>query len=191
MATISFKRLTAVPSSPANDTMYFITQGSNHFEVYIKGNAASSMRRILTSSDVNGLIDAKVAGLSALKVVATIAARNALTITSNALVLVKDASADTSVSSGAALYVGEPDDGDADALPQWTKVAEFESMDVTLSWANIQGKPASTAANIDDAVAKKHVHTNATQLNKIGQDASGNLTYDSALPKIGWDEAAW
>lgn len=44
--------------------------------------------------------------------------------------------------------------------PGWTKVAEAESIDVVLQWANIQGKPNSAVADIDDAVGKRHTHNN-------------------------------
>lgn len=88
-----------------------------------------------------------------IRVVATIAARDAIASPFAGLrVHVIDATADTSVTTGWAeyLYTGSA----------WTKVAEKESIDVVLDWANIQNKPTSTVANIDDAVAKKHTHAN-------------------------------
>lgn len=46
------------------------------------------------------------------------------------------------------------------------------------NWGNIQGKPASTPLSIDNAVTVAHNHANMNVLNKIGQSASGNFTYD-------------
>ena len=47
-----------------------------------------------------------------------------------------------------------------------------------LQWANIQGRPSSTVAEIDDAVAKKHAHANMSTLDKFSQDVDGQPTYD-------------
>ena len=46
------------------------------------------------------------------------------------------------------------------------------------NWGNIQGKPASTPLSIDNAVTVAHGHNNINVLNKIGQSANGNFTYD-------------
>jgi hypothetical protein len=51
-------------------------------------------------------------------------------------------------------------------------------MDVTLQWSNIVGRPTSAVADIDDAVTKRHTHANKVQLDKIGEDVNGDLTYD-------------
>ena len=48
-----------------------------------------------------------------------------------------------------------------------TKIAEYESMDVVLQWNDIQGKPTSAVADIDDAVANRHSHANKALLDPI------------------------
>lgn len=63
-------------------------------------------------------------------------------------------------------------------------------MDVALTWANITGKPTSTVAQIDAAVANSHTHTNKTQLDKVGE-TGGNLTYNNSLPYTGWETTTW
>lgn len=60
-------------------------------------------------------------------------------------------------------------------------------LDLQLTWNNITGRPSSSPADIDDAVAKRHTHSNLTQLNKISEDANGFLTYNNDYPKTGWD----
>jgi hypothetical protein len=52
-------------------------------------------------------------------------------------------------------------------------------MDLIVNWADIQNKPTSSVADIDDAVTKKHTHTNKTQLDKVGEDGNGYFTYNS------------
>jgi hypothetical protein len=94
-------------------------------------------------------------------IVADIAARDALELTEVCAVRVIDATADATVDSGGATYWYDP------AGPAWYKSAEDESMDLILQWENIQGKPTCSVADIEDAVAKKHAHTNAATLNAI------------------------
>ena len=66
----------------------------------------------------------------------TIAERNAMTgLFVGLTVIVVDATADPTVSSGSAWYVYTG--------YGWAKTAESESMDVVLEWANIQGKPTA------------------------------------------------
>ena len=67
---------------------------------------------------------------------------------------VKDATADATVSTGAAQYIY---DGSA-----WVKIAEAESMDLVVNWADIQGKEG-----VEAAMAKAHEHANADVLNGI------------------------
>lgn len=72
---------------------------------------------------------------------------------------VKDATADETVSTGAAQYIY---DGSA-----WVKIAEAESMDLVVNWADIQGKEA-----VETAMAKAHEHANADLLNGISADGN-------------------
>lgn len=61
-----------------------------------------------------------------------------------------------------------------------TKWNQLDSNQVSLqfNWGSLQGKPASTPLSIDNTVTVAHNHTNKTVLDKIGQSASGNFTYD-------------
>ena len=107
-----------------------------------------------------------------------------LCLTANAQVLVLDATADSTVTSGAATYVYRHSD------TSWHKVSEAK----VWMWSDLEchpGAPSSTPAQIDAAVTNSHAHSNKTQLDNIGQDSDGNLTYGGNLPKIGWDTKAW
>lgn len=61
-----------------------------------------------------------------------------------------------------------------------TKWNQLDSSQVSLqfNWGSLQGKPASTPLSIDNTVTVAHSHTNKTVLDKIGQSAAGNFTYD-------------
>lgn len=61
-----------------------------------------------------------------------------------------------------------------------SKWNQLDSSQVSLqfNWGNLQGRPASTPLTIDNTVTVAHSHTNKNVLDKIGQSAAGNFTYD-------------
>lgn len=155
MANLKFYKETVMPSALEPDSFYFIENG-NYAESYVTnstGTAKSVGNTTMISALTNIAINNALKSFNSLEIVPDIAARNALTLTRSALVLVIDASADATVNAGSALYafniVGAV----------FTKIAEYESMDVTMTWANIQGKPVSTPTQIDSAVSNSHTHT--------------------------------
>ena len=125
-------------------------------------------------------LQAAIAGKAPSFVKDDITARDAMTVAANNVLSgsfcwVKDASADSTVNSGAALYLAEV----SGSTITWSKVTEVESLDVVLSWASIQNKPSSTVSQIDQAVTDSHTHSNSTVLAGISADStSGNLTYN-------------
>lgn len=186
MAAIKFFRETALPAIPVADAVYFIANPAtpDHLEVYV-ANSAGVVKRAPTQADITAQISTAIAQAGNLTVVADIAARDAMAPSSPVLVLVRNATGDATVQAGAATYVYDF------ANTVWVKVNEFESMDINLDWAGISNKPTSTVAAIDAAVLASHSHANKTQLDAIGQDGSGNLTYGGNLPHAGWDSVGW
>lgn len=189
MANFNITRLTALPTTRTANTVYLIGPPDRpaQLEMYVTGNDAATIKRILTQTDIQAMIDASAVsgGSGSTIVVNDIAARDALTLTENAFVFVVDASADTTVASGGATYVYRQSN------TSFTKISEAESLDITLSYNNITGRPTATPGEIDAAVAAAHTHANKTQLDLIGQNGDGNLTYNSALPVIAWTETSW
>ena len=187
MAEYKIWKETALPGALEAHSIYLIAPAArpDYVEIYVTGAAPSTVKRVITQSDVQTLIDTAVSGLASIEIVADIAARDALVPTTNVQVLVQDASADATVTSGAATYIYNS------STSAWLKIAEHESMDVTIDWTDIQNRPASSVADIDDAVAKRHAHTNKTELDKIGETAGGRLTYNGALPVIAWNSTGW
>ena len=119
-----------------------------------------------------GALKSLIAGKKPADVVADISARDAIESPQKGdLVWVEDASADDTVESGAALYLYN---GTA-----WTKVAEVESMDVVITWANIQGKE-----EVEAAMSKAHEHANKGVLDKLNE-RGGNLTFDGNAVCVG------
>jgi len=188
MSLLKIHKTTALPATLEGHAVYLVapTAKPNYVEMYVTSADGSTARRIINSDDIQAMIDAAVAGVSSgLQIVADIAARNALSATNGQYVLVLDASADPTVSSGAASYVWRA------ATSQWIKLTEYESLDLELTWANISGKPTSSPAAIDAAVANSHTHANMTQLAKVGEDANGNFTYGGQYPRARLETAGW
>jgi hypothetical protein len=190
MATIQFFRETSLPSTLVADAIYFIAPAGSpagYMEIYVVNSVGTASRHTPLKSEIDSWIASAVGSANDLTIVNDIAARNALLpLTTAKWVYVIDATADSTVTVGGATYLYNPA-----GAGSWVKSSEAESMDVILSWANITGKPTSAVADIDDAVAKRHTHTNITQLNKIGEDAGGNMTYNGSLVSTGWTSTNW
>ena len=166
-------KVNVLPGTLEASALYLVKSAETGLlDLYVSSNDGSEARHIISKAEIQSLVNTAVAGASNIFVVADIAARDALAPTVVTQAIVVDATDDTTVQSGSATYVYDP------VGTAWQKIAEHESMDVVLQWANIQGRPSSTVAEIDDAVAKKHSHTNMTTLDKLLQDVDGQLTYD-------------
>lgn len=190
MAYLNIERVTALPQTMRPSTLYIVRSAHvGLVEMYFTSSDGADVRHVISKDEIQSMINQYIvsatSALTEIKIVATIAARNALGLTANGLCLVLDATADATVSAGAALYVY-----DAVGLA-WTKVAEYESMDVQLLWSAIQGRPTSAVADIDDAVTKRHSHTNKALLDKVSEDGSSNFMYNGAYPKAPLDAEQW
>lgn len=185
MPVIKFEKVPALPAVLAPSTMYFVPGATAEFlEIYVSDKTGSSARHVPSVGDINSRIASALATLSAIKVVADIAARDALVPTTVTQALVLNATADLSVKAGAATYVFNPADS------SWTKIAEHESMDVVLQWNDIQDKPTSAVADIDDAVAKRHSHANKALLDTI-EVVSGEVKVNGDFIYSHLDQEAW
>ena len=188
MATpLQIKRLLAVPTTWEANTIYMIQSATTGLmDIYAVGNDVTDPRHIISEAEIDNKITTQIqtslADLSKVEVVANIAARDALATDKNRFVMVLDASADATVTAGAATYVLDSAavDANGNPAPTWYKVSEWESMDMTITWSMIQGKPTSLVADIDDAVAKRHVHANKVVLDALSDDGAGNLMYNGA-----------
>lgn len=126
---------------------------------------------------ISALITQQLSAYNTLEIVADITARNALnTKNYNFTVLVIDATGDGTVASGSALYAFRNTDN------VFLKVAEYESMDASIAWTGISGRPTSLPSSIDQAVTDSHTHSNKTQLDKIGENVAGDATYNGGVP---------
>lgn len=109
----------------------------------------------IATLNANGVVPSEQlpSNLREMRVVANIAARDALEKFESLRVLVTDATADTTVKSGWAEYVYNGS--------EFIKVGEGESLDVTLAWDAITGKPSTFTPT-----AHKHTEADITGLDK-------------------------
>lgn len=185
MSVILVHKTTTLPATLEPHSIYLVAPAAkpNYLELYVTSSDGAQVRRVITDDDVLALIAANGSGA---RIVDNIADRDAITPKTNGmLVYVLDATGDPTVASGAASYLWR------ESTAQWIKLTEYESMDVSVQWSSIQGRPASTPAAIDSAVSASHTHPNATELAQIGQDVEGNLTYGGQPPRARLDTAGW
>ncbi len=172
---LRFEKVAALPGVLTASTVYFVPDADGtHLVMYLTDSTGSAAKKVPTMADIQAAV-AAAGGGNPTVIVADITARNALAPTQVETVLVLDASADTTVNSGAATYIYDS------ATTTWYKISEAESMDVILQWANIVGGPTSTPAQIDQAVTDMHTHTNMTVLNALADNGAGFLEYNAAV----------
>lgn len=188
MAQVRFYKVATLPSSLQSNAFYYVLNG-DFAESYITDQSGIA-RALGNSAMINGLlaeaIEGALATLNALEIASDIAARDALAsgLERNVLVLVLDATGDATVTSGSALYAYNR------AAGTFAKVAEYESMDVVVQWSSIQGRPSSTAAQIDSTVSQSHSHTNKATLDLLSADTDG-LTYNGQPVSSSWATNNW
>lgn len=185
---LQFYALSALPTTLEADAFYFIENG-NYVESYIT-NSEGIARQIGNSLMINTLVAAALASWSGASsqiiIVPDIPARDTLSATAetNLMVLVVDATGDATVESGSALYAYDF------TATIWYKLSEYESMDIAIAWSNISDGPNSSVAQIDDAVAKAHAHTNKAVLDKLSEDG-GALLFDGDPISTTWATKNW
>lgn len=176
-------------------TLYLVSNVSlgGHLDVYLTSSDASTIKRFLNNSDVSTMIASSLQSFSSIRVVNTIAERNALitgapgngfNTATPSQVLVITATADPTVLTGGATYIWEP------VTQAWIKISEYESLDLVLNWSSMVGGPTSTVAQIDDAVAKTHAHANKTVLDAL-DSSNGKLTYNGKPIRAFLDSEQW
>lgn len=196
MAQINFHKVATLPGVLQPNSLYFVENGTIA-ETYITNSVgvarsvgnSEMITSIVTASVgsiVDDAVDGAIASLNAVEIVADIDARDALaaSLSRNALIIVEDATADPTVDAGSAMYAYNH------VTDTFSKLTEYESLDVVISWANISGRPSSTPAEIDAAVTNSHTHTNKTVLDALGDD-EGVLTYNGDPVQASWSTTNW
>ena len=179
---LTISRVNALPETLAAETIYLVKTG-NELTLTVTGNTGAVVATTVSKADVDTAISTAIGALemsNSVVFAADINARDALTLTKSTFVYVADATIDETVTAGAAMYLYDLTN------ETWHKVTEYESLDLVLSWDNIDDKPESSADAIDSAVAKRHSHDNMAVLDLLtvtdsklqynGEDVGGVIT---------------
>lgn len=189
MNALNIHRVNALPAVLEASSIYYVSSVANPelVEIYMTGNNPETVKRTVNRADVDAWINLALADieLSSVLIVATIAERDALELSRSTLVLVVDATGDSTVKAGAATYVYNA------TAQSFAKISEFESLDLVQSWDSIVDGPESTPEQIDQSVLKAHGHTNSAQLAKVDQDAKGEFTYNGQYPLARVSSEEW
>lgn len=183
---LNIARVNTLPVTPAANTMYFVKGGeAGLMDIYVTGTTGTELRHIISKAEINAMVSGSLGAFSNILVVADIAARDALELDRNAVVMVGNAIDDNTVENGSATYMY---DVTADT---WTKLSEFGELDMVLRWESIVGRPESSAGQIDFAVSQAHTHANMAVLDKLSEDANGIVMYNNKYIKPVIEGAEW
>jgi hypothetical protein len=190
---LKFRKVTSLPATFEGSTMYMVPDATdpNLFEMHLSTSNGSSVKHLPNKADItntiNVAIGAAMTATGSIKVVANNTARNALAPTIVTMALVLDATLDPTVASGSATYVFDP------AASTWSKIAEYESLDLQFNWAGLVGKPTSTVGDIDLAVTNSHTHANKAVLDglSIAPGGSARLLSAGAPLRAYLESEAW
>ncbi len=197
MAEVQFFKVSTLPGTLEPNSFYYIPHATENWaEAYLTDDAG--VAKSLGNEQMIADIAADQIGPGKLTVVQDITARDALGLdeTDDArLVLVADATDDAAVEAGGALYAWNPDEG---ANGEWVLMVAYSDMTydfstIDIDWSQLTNAPASSVADIDDAVTKRHEHTNKAVLDDLDDDGSDNLTYKGTaiLATIEWATVDW
>ena len=189
------KSLPAVGSRQAN-TMYLVgnTEFADSLEIHMTSSDAAKTLHVPTKTEISAMIGGQIASFNNIRVVATYADMAALVAENNSMVvMVLDATGDATVTTGGAAYVLQATGTAQAPAASYYKIYEFEALNenFVLNWSAIVGKPTSSAAAIDDAVAKAHSHANTALLDGLATNGDGNLTLNGVAVGTVLIEAAW
>jgi len=166
---IAINKVTALPAVLEASSLYFVLQSATDTisEAYITdidGNAKGIGNTAFITAVATAVFNQQNASNNAFEIAPDIASRDALAanFSGNRLVLVTDASNDSTVSNGSALYSWDQ------AIGTFDKLTEFESLDVVITWDSITDGPTSTPAMVDAAVAATVANAGAAAANASG-----------------------
>lgn len=178
------------------NTMYLVgdVAHADSLEVHMTSSDAAATIHVPTKTEISAMIGGQISSFNSIRVVATYADMAALVAENRSMVvMVLDATGDATVTTGGAAYILQATGTAQAPAASYYKIYEFEALteNFVLNWSAIVGKPTSSAAAIDDAVAKAHSHTNLTLLGGLATNGDGDLTLNgvavgTTLVSAGW-----
>lgn len=166
------QKVIALPEILSASTLYIVKHENPELvDLYFTNEDGSENCHLLTKNEILNFLQDATSNLNTALIAANLTERNSLTLVSNTLVWVVDASEDSTVTLGSAAYIFQY------ATQTWIKITEVESLDQVLDWTEINGRPLSTPNQIDTGVNQRHSHGNSPLLDKIVENLNGKLMY--------------
>ena len=194
-ATVSHAKVISLPGTAVSGRIYFLKDGAETYGDLYVGSTGGTLVPFINEQRIIDVINTQGGAASEILIADDIAARDALVIPRNSIVVVIDASADPTVTSGAAQYLYRSVQDD------FIKLGEFESLDVVIDWSDIQNRPSSSVVQIDDAVTTAQAITDtgsgviisgaersAIATNSAKVSADGSVTSHSDVTNAGSGE---
>lgn len=167
-----FRRVNVLPGTLEPDTMYIVkAPGSTEAKLVFTGSDASIVVGTIDRVAIEGIISQSVEAHTSVHFYATYAEMTAGALKANGLCYVADIAGDPLGGSGVGVYVYDFDNA------RFTKFPGGSGPSGPVAWGDLVGKPTSTPAAIDDAVAKAHAHTNKPILDNMSENAQQKLMY--------------
>ena len=195
---MQISKVSALPAAASRqaNTMYLVGDAkvADSLEIHMTSSDGAATVHVPTKSEITAMIGSQIASYNNIRVVATYADMTDLSIENRSMVvMVLDATGDATVTTGGAAYILQATGTVEAPAASYYKIYEFEALteNFVLNWSAIVGKPTSSAAAIDAAVAKAHSHANVDLLNGLGINGDGNLTLNDVAVGTVLVNAAW
>ena len=186
MSKFTITRVTSLPPVIHPSTMYILkTPSSAVAEVYFSNSDGTQLVPGITEQFISDKFASLLSsGMGEIQIVENINDRNRASKNGNCLIMVIDATGDGFGSTGTTLYLYRAINS------SYFRISSFDENQNAVGnsggtgsvwWDMVQGRPASTPEQIDQAVQDRHSHGNKDTLDRIGVTPDGVLTVDGKI----------
>ena len=175
-ASFVIERVSAQPATLVDNTLYIErAAGTTEAVLTFVGTSPTSVAKVYSSTQAHADIATAIAEAKSVFIFDTYAALTAAVKPKvSSIGYVKSAGGDPAAKTPSALYVFDI------ATATWSLLPTGGAAD-SIDWDKIIGRPTSTVAAIDAAVAASHSHGNKAVLDALAVDGQNRLTY-SGVP---------
>lgn len=181
MASLTIHRVNALPEELQESSLYVVKRMEYGLAELVFTTTDGDPLKVIDTAAVQTLISSAINNASHIHAVNTIAERDALQLDGNSVVFVVNTDGDAEAGNGSALYF-------------YTKDTDTYTLLVNLNgtkWASIIDGPESSAEDIDDAVNKRHTHSNSGILESLSEVDDVLYYKDKPVSNVSLDTIEW